>query len=721
MNENLRDNIAMKAYKQLLGHSVKWWAPILIGLGAFIVIVGPGILNPKNINWLLADFDMTLEYLGWEFYRHSPWDFPIGLNPNFGLDISSSIIYSNSLPIFAIVFKPFSSILGEPFQFWGLWILFCFVMQAWLSWLLVGLITKDVLLKSLATGILVFSPPLISQIGFHNSTVAHFPILTAFYLTFRQNQSKRILWWSMLLPCTLLIHPYTFAMVVALWLSNLVDKVLIQKNLGIWQATQELICAFSATLFIAWQAGYFMGVNPGETGFGMYRTNLLGLFDSSGFDAHNWSFIVSLPWVKVNNNYEGFVYLGLGLIIILILAIPMIVKMGSTLTGIFKRFPLTFFAILTLALFALSNNVGIGPWNIKIPLSEELFSFFSILRASGRMFWPMFYAVSFLAIYCLIRGYSRKFSLFVLTAALIIQVLDTSGAWLEIRGKINNPVTQLSSPMPNAFWESASKKYTKVVRVPVWNEQAIWEKFATYAARSHMGTNSVFMGRVDKKKIDRSNQRVNEMISLGKFDSQTLYIVEDGYVSNFIAHMNPASDVLARFDEVNVFAPRWKECATCPSIDSKALIDPLVPTTRLTKLGDPVDFSRFGKYATVYLGAGWSVPENWGVWSLGKKAVIRMPLPAKIPSKLIIFTQAFIGGEHPTQLVNIAINGGDKHKFVLDKRYGNKIEISLPPSVIKSENLTLDFQFPSAISPKELGIGIDSRPLAIGLEVIYYE
>jgi hypothetical protein len=156
--------------------------PLMMGVIAFIAVVGLGILNPRNVDWLLADFDMTLEYLGWAFYRNGPWTFPIGLNPNFGLDISSSIIYSNSMPLLAMVFKPFSGLLGEPFQFWGLWILLCFVLQAWMAWVLLGLITKDIWIKSFATGLLLFSPPMFSQIGFHNSTVGHFPILAALYL-----------------------------------------------------------------------------------------------------------------------------------------------------------------------------------------------------------------------------------------------------------------------------------------------------------------------------------------------------------------------------------------------------------------------------------------------------------------------------------------------------------------------------------------------------------
>jgi hypothetical protein len=57
----------------------------------------------------------------------------------------------------------------------------------------------------------------------------------------------------------------------------------------------------------------------------------------------------------------------------------------------------------------------------------------------------------------------------------------------------------------------------------------------------------------------------------------------------------------------------------------------------------------------------------------------------------------------------------------LNKRFGNQIEISLTPTIINSGALKLELQFPTAISPKALGIGLDDRPLAVGLESIKYK
>jgi hypothetical protein len=60
--------------------------PLLIGVVAFFLVVGPRALNPLNIAWL-GNGDPATHYLGWVFFRQSPWSFPIGLNPSYGLEL----------------------------------------------------------------------------------------------------------------------------------------------------------------------------------------------------------------------------------------------------------------------------------------------------------------------------------------------------------------------------------------------------------------------------------------------------------------------------------------------------------------------------------------------------------------------------------------------------------------------------------------------------------
>jgi hypothetical protein len=98
-----------------------------------------------------------------------------------------------------------------------------------------------------------------------------------------------------------------------------------------------------------------------------------------------------------------------------------------------------------------------------------------------------------------------------------------------------------------------------------------------------------------------------------------------------------------------------------------------------------------------------------------------LPLPAQTPKKLIIDAQAFIGGSQTSQDVEILVNGVPQVKVTLNKRFGNEIEVPLPTSALNSERLKVDFLFPTAVSPKSLGIGTDERPLALGLEAVRYE
>ena len=179
----------------------------LFSLLAFLLIVGPRVLDFQNIAWL-ASGDPATHYLGWAFFRHSPWSFPIGLNPDYGMDISSSIVYSDSIPLLAFLFKPFQSFLPEPFQYLGLWALICFVLQAYFAWLLVGLITQDFWQKLLGMGFFVFAPPMLYRLGVHAALASHFLLLAGLYLVMSAKDKGPRFGWTGLLSIAVLVNFY---------------------------------------------------------------------------------------------------------------------------------------------------------------------------------------------------------------------------------------------------------------------------------------------------------------------------------------------------------------------------------------------------------------------------------------------------------------------------------------------------------------------------------
>lgn len=125
--------------------------PIFLGIATFILITGGKIVWPTNINWLFLHGDNTTSFDAWQFFRRTPiLQNPLGANYPYGMGMGS-IIYAEPLFLFAFPFKLISNFLPTFFQYSGLWILVCFILQAIFSWKLIEKITDDRWLKLFGT------------------------------------------------------------------------------------------------------------------------------------------------------------------------------------------------------------------------------------------------------------------------------------------------------------------------------------------------------------------------------------------------------------------------------------------------------------------------------------------------------------------------------------------------------------------------------------------
>ena len=120
--------------------------------------------------------------LGWKFYREDIWRFPLGLNPNYGITNSSSIVFSDSIPFFAIIFKLFDKFLPENFQYFSTWIFFCIYLQGLFSFKIIYHFTKNTPYSLVSSLFFIFSTILINRSGIHLSLTAHWLILAYFYV-----------------------------------------------------------------------------------------------------------------------------------------------------------------------------------------------------------------------------------------------------------------------------------------------------------------------------------------------------------------------------------------------------------------------------------------------------------------------------------------------------------------------------------------------------------
>ena len=106
---------------------------LIISFLASLYLLGFNNLNFLNKNWLYLG-DLSGYQIGWEFFRNDTWKFPLGFNPNYGLELANSIVFSDSIPLFAFIFKLFKNFLPENFQYFSLWIVsLASEARAWLS------------------------------------------------------------------------------------------------------------------------------------------------------------------------------------------------------------------------------------------------------------------------------------------------------------------------------------------------------------------------------------------------------------------------------------------------------------------------------------------------------------------------------------------------------------------------------------------------------------
>jgi hypothetical protein len=99
-----------------------YWLMILVSsllvVLSFALLYGFDIVNVTNDSWLYNEVgDMSQHYLGWLYYRKAPWSFPIGLQEGITYPYSFSVIYMDSIPIFALLFKMLSPVLPEVCQY----------------------------------------------------------------------------------------------------------------------------------------------------------------------------------------------------------------------------------------------------------------------------------------------------------------------------------------------------------------------------------------------------------------------------------------------------------------------------------------------------------------------------------------------------------------------------------------------------------------------------
>lgn len=594
-----------------------WPVPVLIGVLACLLIAGSAMLEPGNVNWLTQG-DLAQSYLGWAFYRHAPWSLPFGANPLYGAGLHTSVYYSDSIPVLAMVLKPWSSWLPATFQYFGLWVMACFVLQAWFAWRLLGLVAHNAVTKGLGVLFFVFAPPMLMRLGGHMALTGHWIVLAALYLCLRPGRRRQALYWVLLLAVAIMVHAYLFAIAAAVWSADVVQRFRVAEqeaaNLRVKALLPEVFCVAVVVVSAAWMAGLFMvsGHGAQADGFGYYKMNVLAPVNGSG-----WSH-VGLNFPEAAGEYEGFNYFGLGGLALILLAAAIAVVRRQVPRAQRVPMPLLWMAML-LALAAVTCNIGIGSLRWHMPLPEKWWTALSHipLQSTGRLFWASYYVVLVAALFVLLQACSAHWQMAALACAIILQGVDLAPSYIHLHAMLSTRARNESVPgLHGAFWDTAGRRYSTLRVVPL-TKPSDWEQLAFYANSQRMGLDAVQLARFDMDNfLSLYNDQQSALLS-GQLDAHTLYLLNDRELA--IARAIPAERAaLFRLDGKNVLAPAWSGPLPASAIDLRA-----AASTSPFALPFQSDFVQ-ASYGRLLLGEGWNATGD-GVMSLFDTATLFVP------------------------------------------------------------------------------------------------
>jgi hypothetical protein len=699
---------------------MKWHAsrPALLaalaGLIVFSLLVDPSVIDPFRTGWL-ATGDPAQSYLGWLFFRQEPWSLPLGAAHSMGMEQASSIVYSDSIPLLAFSFKLIRSWLPANFQYAGMWLFACYALQGYFACRLLALFTSR---KSvLAAGVLLFllSPIMLFRAPAHLALTAHWIVLAAIYLYYAAPERLRLLQWLLLLWLAPLVHAYLMFMAYAIWAAYLFRHGVLDRC---WSGARLLVLVIGAaagSLMVMWLAGYFMDMEVSAGGFGYYSMNLLAPLLPIGAGP----FLLHAPLAATSGQYEGFNYLGLGVLLALFAAAV------STLdrwrhqppaeVGTWRRMPdlALILCCLVLTVLAVSTTVTLGSHVLfSVALPAAIDRALNVFRASGRLFWPVYYVLLLSAMRGLTR-LSGPICRRLLVLVVLIQLVDV---WPYLHAMRDASVAKVAHDhfpvFPSSFWAQARARYPNIYVIPGKYEENERVAYESLAVRYGFSIDTAYYARLPAAAHQVARQQRHELFYQGVLDPHGLYLIQAaasvgvGSAQRLLPPTTGVGDV----DGFTVVAPGWFEQGAPGYLHRPDKVDyPVVP------LAQEVSFAKGGT-GLAYMLTGWSEPGADATWSEQASAMLVFHVPSEAGDlQVVLEVMPYLPAAYPRLDVKVHVGGHLLADWIFERGRPAPDTTLLIPAAWRpvDGNIALAFSFDTPRSPQQSGESTDARKLAL--------
>lgn len=475
----------------------------LLGALVFLILYGVRVLDPTCVDWILNNPspDPAQHYLGWVFYRRSGWHLPyLGANYSAIYPYRTSILYTDSIPLLAVLGKLLGGVLPARFQYLGLWGLFCYAMQGGLAQALIARVggvrpgnTAKNWSSVLGAGVLVLFPALNIRMFAHTALAANWLVLLALWLWLCAEQSenrptaaKLCLWWGILGLLCAGIHLYYLPMVGMVLVAACVQRALEKRGPAAVVLPVASFCgAVLAELFV----------------LGAFAANFAGYSNGylSGADLAN----LFVPGLGAS--WEQEIYAGLGTTIAVVLALVCLLVQHKQAGAFFRRHKNVVIAALVLlvldAIAATGNTVTFaGRTLFTVPIPQALMDFWAMFSSCARLAWLAGMLLAVAACGLVLRFWQGAAAAVLLALCAAAQGFGQRAELAKRFAAYHDATyyentTQLTDPA----WEqlAASGQFTHLAFASFDFEHDEFWDLAAFAADHGWTSNSFYMGHMD--------------------------------------------------------------------------------------------------------------------------------------------------------------------------------------------------------------------------------
>jgi hypothetical protein len=474
--------------------------------------MGPGPLNPRNVDWVTVD--PAYHYIGWELFRQDPhFHWPLTYTDRLGYPEGESVALLDLNPLAAVLLKPLSPLLPEPFQYFGIEVVLACALQFFFAFRIFrAILGTDVIGIALCSVFFLLAPPLNYRFMGHYSLTNHWLLLAALLVVLQAQteigyptQAKGawvgqpairrfVIAGIFLTSISVGINPYLAFQVLAVLTAGVVS-LLWQRRVTLARAAGVMIVLCATGFVVAYSLGLVIEGGRGykSGGYRVFSMNLLSLIDPRGWNS------ILLPRISsaTSGQYEGYNYMGVGVLALALILVVAAVVRRRKLPALNRQWVIPLLLCCgALTLLALSTKITLASRTfVDLDPGEKLSPCLASLRASGRLFWAPYYVILVAVLAAPFLFLKRLWANLLVACALLLQIADTQSLHHWVHTTISE---QHPSPLKSPIWSTLGAMHQNLIVLPAWlcNGSAAplgpesYRIFGFLAVRQKMRTNS---------------------------------------------------------------------------------------------------------------------------------------------------------------------------------------------------------------------------------------